>query len=77
MVSRYGEFVLLKPRFTPHTWLLWLETPLLFLLALGGIVYAYLRRSASSAAPQALTESEQAHLTRLLDGEKPKSGDQL
>ena len=77
VVSRYGEFVLLKPRFTPHTWLLWLATPLLFLLALGGIVYAYLRRSASSAAPQALTESEQAHLTRLLDGGTPKSGDQL
>jgi cytochrome c-type biogenesis protein CcmH len=77
VVSRYGEFVLLKPRFTPHTWLLWLATPLLFLLALGGILYAYRRRSASSAAPQALTESEQAHLTRLLDEETPKGGDKL
>jgi len=77
VVSRYGEFVLLKPRFTPHTWLLWLATPLLFLLALGGILYAYRRRAASSAAPQALTESEQAHLTRLLDEETPKGGGKL
>jgi len=77
VVSRYGEFVLLKPRFTPHTWLLWLATPFLFLLALGGIVYAYRRRAASSAAPRALSESEQAHLARLLDEETPKGGDTL
>ncbi|ODR98439.1 cytochrome C biogenesis protein [Methyloceanibacter methanicus] len=77
VVSRYGEFVLLKPRFTPHTWLLWLATPLLFLLALGGIVYAYRRRSASSAAPRALTASEQAHLARLLDEETPQDGGKL
>lgn len=77
VVSRYGEFVLLKPRFTPHTWLLWLATPLLFLLALGGIVYAYRRRAASPAAPRALTDSEEAHLARLLDEETPKDGGKL
>ena len=27
IVARYGEFVLLKPKFTPHTVLLWLATP--------------------------------------------------
>src|SRR6201996_3290949 len=32
LVARYGEFVLLKPRLEPRTWLLWLLTP----LALGG-----------------------------------------
>ncbi len=35
LVARYGEFVLLKPRFNPHTLLLWLLPPLL--LAGGGI----------------------------------------
>ncbi|RTM14468.1 MAG: cytochrome c-type biogenesis protein CcmH [Nevskiaceae bacterium] len=35
LVARYGEFVLLKPRFTPHTLLLWLLPPLA--LALGGL----------------------------------------
>ena len=28
LVARYGEFVLLKPRFTAHTLLLWLLPPL-------------------------------------------------
>src|SRR4029078_8211586 len=28
LVARYGEFVLLKPRFNPHTVLLWLLPPL-------------------------------------------------
>src|ERR1700709_551687 len=35
LVARYGEFVLLKPRLTPHTWLLWLLPPLA--LAGGGL----------------------------------------
>lgn len=75
VVSRYGEFVLLKPRFTPHTWLLWLATPLLFLAAAGGLVYAYRRHSRVAAGPKALSETEQEHLTRLLDADAPKKGD--
>ncbi|HML91771.1 MAG TPA: cytochrome c-type biogenesis protein CcmH [Methyloceanibacter sp.] len=74
VVSRYGDFVLLKPPFTPHTWLLWFATPLLFLAAAGGIFYAYRRRSRAAAIPQALTESEQEHLTRLLDPDTPETG---
>src|SRR6195952_717202 len=31
LVARYGEFVLLKPRFELRTWLLWLLTPLLLI----------------------------------------------
>lgn len=75
VVSRYGEFVLLKPRFTPHTWLLWLATPLLLLLAIVGILYGYIRRATVSAAPRALTTSEQAQLDRLLHENAPKAGD--
>ena len=37
LVARYGEFVLLKPRLNPHTWLLWLLPPLA--LAAGGWRY--------------------------------------
>src|SRR6185295_19743872 len=36
LVARYGEFVLLKPRFNPHTLLLWLLPPLA--LAGGAVV---------------------------------------
>src|SRR5258707_13238038 len=35
LVARYGEFVLLKPRFESHTWLLWLLPP--FALVGGGL----------------------------------------
>ena len=74
VVSRYGDFVLLKPPFTPHTWLLWFATPLLFLVAAGGIFYAYRRRSLAAVTPRALTDSEQEHLTRLLDPDAPETG---
>ncbi|WP_186760088.1 cytochrome c-type biogenesis protein [Luteimonas wenzhouensis] len=45
LVDRYGEFVLYRPRFGGHTWLLWLG-PALVLLA-GSIVVARVVRSRS------------------------------
>src|SRR5712691_9237671 len=44
IAARYGEFVLLRARFAPHTLVLWLATPVLFLMALVAIVLAYRRR---------------------------------
>jgi cytochrome c-type biogenesis protein CcmH len=70
LVARYGEFVLLKPRFNPHTLLLWLLPPLA--LAGGGLaLWSFARRRASSAAqgrdaPLKLSAEEEARLTRLL-----------
>ena len=49
LVARYGEFVLLKPRFTPHTLLLWLLPPLA--LVGGGLaLWFYSRRRANAGA---------------------------
>ena len=70
LVARYGEFVLLKPRFTPHTLLLWLLPPLA--LIGGGLAlwfYSRRRSNAGSAADPSLlslTEEEEARLERLL-----------
>jgi cytochrome c-type biogenesis protein CcmH len=70
LVARYGEFVLLKPRFSPHTLLLWLLPPLA--LAGGGAAlwfYSRRRSNAGSATDPSLlhlTEEEQARLERLL-----------
>jgi cytochrome c-type biogenesis protein CcmH len=65
IVSRYGEFVLLKPRFETKTLLLWCA-PLL-LIALGGISLAvFARRRAGKPTGTALTEGEQARLNELL-----------
>jgi len=66
IVARYGEFVLLKPRFSPHTWLLWLATPLVLLAALGTIAYAYRRRTLAAERPKPLTANEKRRLKRLM-----------
>ena len=73
LVARYGEFVLLKPRFSPHTLLLWLLPP----LALAGgrlALWLYSRRrskgeGAADPSPLHLTEEEEARLERLLAAE--------
>jgi cytochrome c-type biogenesis protein CcmH len=67
IVARYGEFVLLKPKFTPHTLLLWLATPAVFALALLLIWLAYRRRQTSAEAAPKLTVNEERRLKRLID----------
>jgi cytochrome c-type biogenesis protein CcmH len=70
LVARYGEFVLLKPRFNPHTLVLWLLPPLL--LAGGGFaLWAFGRRREKGAIPPdaallKLSPEEEARLERLL-----------
>lgn len=66
VVARYGEFVLLKPRFSAHTWLLWLATPLVLLAALAAIILAYRRRESAAVGPKPLTDNEKRRLRRLV-----------
>ncbi|MBN8551851.1 MAG: cytochrome c-type biogenesis protein CcmH [Caulobacterales bacterium] len=65
MVTRYGDFVLLKPPFEPATWLLWLG-PMLVLLLGGLAVVAYLRRRRAVPEADALSADERARLEALL-----------
>jgi cytochrome c-type biogenesis protein CcmH len=67
VVARYGEFVLLKPRFELSTLLLWL-TPVLVLL--GGLALI-LRAAKPSVSPasQPLSEQEKAKLDEILADE--------
>ena len=75
LVARYGEFVLLKPRFTPHTLLLWLLPPLA--LIGGGLALWFYSRRRSNAGRTGdpsllhLTEDEEARLERLLAVDAP------
>ncbi|MFL9499876.1 cytochrome c-type biogenesis protein [Rhodopseudomonas palustris] len=70
LVSRYGEFVLLKPRFETHTLLLWLLPPLV--LVAGGLgLWLHIRRRGRDAAratevSKPLSADEQARLDKLL-----------
>jgi cytochrome c-type biogenesis protein CcmH len=62
LVSRYGDFILLKPPFKPETLLLWLSPVLT--LGLGVTAALYARRRAPSATPR-LSEEEEARLAAL------------
>jgi cytochrome c-type biogenesis protein CcmH len=80
LVARYGEFVLLKPRLSSHTWLLWLLPPLA--LAGGGVALWNLGRRRTKAGMRdnaslfKLTAEEEARLERLIGAERSpdKSG---
>ena len=64
IVSRYGEFVLLKPRFSPRNALLWGTHVVLSLV--GGIFIVLTARPRRSLATKALTAEEQAKLDAIL-----------
>jgi cytochrome c-type biogenesis protein CcmH len=67
LVTRYGEFVLLNPRFAWHNAVLWI-TPVAALIA--GAVAMFIavrrRRAASTAAPP-LTADEERRLAEVID----------
>lgn len=67
LVQRYGEWVLLRPRFNAQTLLLWLG-PVLLLMLGGGIVFALYRRQAKApvVVAAALDAEEQRRLNMLL-----------
>ncbi|MBY5900515.1 cytochrome c-type biogenesis protein [Rhizobium leguminosarum] len=65
IVSRYGEFVLLKPRVGMKTVLLW-GAPLLLVLAGGLSLLVFARKRAGKPTGSKLTADEQARLSELL-----------
>ncbi len=68
VVARYGEFVLLRPRFAPHTWALWLGTPVLLILAGLIIVRSFRRRQseAPATADAPLSAAEKRKLNKIM-----------
>jgi cytochrome c-type biogenesis protein CcmH len=72
LVARYGEFVLLKPRFNWHTALLWLGPPAVLVGGILVLVMVARRRSrqglGNAVRPEGghLTPAEEARLKRLM-----------
>jgi len=71
LVARYGEFVLLNPRFSAHTAILWVA-PAAILVIGAFALFVFARRRAASGAPASteqtkLTPAEQARLSELLE----------
>ena len=63
LVDRYGEFVLLQPRFNLHTLILWLATPLIFLVGLV-VLWRNAKRPANLPGTK-LDEAEEQALNSL------------
>ncbi len=68
LVARYGEFVLLKPRLSWHTALLWGLPPAVLLMGIAMIVVVVARRRGAPKAEQTtnLTAAEEVRLSELL-----------
>jgi cytochrome c-type biogenesis protein CcmH len=71
VVSRYGDYVLLKPPFKVNTWLLWGGPALVLLIGLWGIG-RYMRRQSGMTGPPPLNAEEERRLAHILkDGADP------
>ncbi len=68
LVTRYGNFVLLKPPVEPATWALWLG-PFAVLIGGGAALFAWSRRRTALPADTPLSESELAQVAALSQDE--------
>ena len=66
LVARYGEFVLLKPRFELHTLLLWGLPPAALLAGIASLLIIARRRKAISLEPPVLSGDEQRRMATLV-----------
>jgi cytochrome c-type biogenesis protein CcmH len=73
LVARYGEFVLLRPRFEWHTALLWLA-PLAVLLG-GGLALLILGRKRRAPAVVPVLSAEERRRLAELTGADPRTTD--
>ncbi len=68
LVSRYGEFILLKPRLSWHTAALWGLPPGLLLIGIVVLIVAARRGNIAPTATAKLTAAEEARVAELLRG---------
>ncbi|MGE4220228.1 MAG: cytochrome c-type biogenesis protein [Alphaproteobacteria bacterium] len=71
LVARYGEFVLLKPRMSSRTWLLWFGPLLLLAAGAAGLAVYFRRRPAAPATEPTLDAGERDRLARLAGEDRP------
>jgi cytochrome c-type biogenesis protein CcmH len=69
VVSRYGDFVLLRPPVKPETWALWFGPAAIGGLGLLALIVYFRRRARPSSAetPAPLSPADEQRLARLLD----------
>jgi cytochrome c-type biogenesis protein CcmH len=67
LVARYGEFVLLKPRFEWQTAALWLTPALALIAGAIAMVLAIRRRRAAPIVTAPLSPDEESRLAKMID----------
>jgi cytochrome c-type biogenesis protein CcmH len=72
LVSRYGNFVLLRPPLEWHTMLLWGLPPAVLIAALVGLMIKARRQRPTTSGTEALSQDEERRLSTLVDGDPPK-----
>lgn len=71
VVSRYGDFVLLRPPLKGSTYALWLGPPLILLMAVLAIVLYYRNRQLrGGGAAAALSGADEERLARVLEDQR-------
>ena len=75
MGARYGEFVLLKPRFSWHTAILWAAPLTILIIGLFMVGFSVLRRSGRTALPEVAPLSEaERHRLDAIERAQPEQG---
>jgi cytochrome c-type biogenesis protein CcmH len=72
LVSRYGNFVLLRPPLEWHTILLWGLPPAALIAGLIGLMIKVRRQRPTASGTEALSQNEKRRLSTLVDDRLPK-----
>jgi cytochrome c-type biogenesis protein CcmH len=72
LVSRYGNFVLLRPPLEWHTILLWGLPPAALIAGLVGLMIKVRRQRPTASGTEALSQDEERRLSTLVDDRLPK-----
>ena len=67
LVARYGQFVLLRPRFEPQTYLLWGLPPVALVIGMIGLFFVARRRRQVNINAAALSPDEERKLSALVE----------
>jgi cytochrome c-type biogenesis protein CcmH len=70
LVSRYGDFILLRPPLKMTTWLLWAGPPLILLFGAAFVFTSLRRRQGQALSPPPLDSAEERRLSALLKDER-------
>src|SRR5215213_3147793 len=73
LVARYGEFVLLKPRVSAHTLLLWLAPFAVLAFAAFFVLMKCLAKTTAKASDAKLSPDEEARVATLVKPDEPFS----